>query len=121
MPRLRLCLAIVLVLLLLSSGCSSETYVSTCTVAKDSVDGAGNAKVDDYVANMGRGTLVHLDAIDGSAASGSVVVGAGAENPTFSGNKKDARILSVDGDLITLGVLDGETAKYLANSHLCRT
>ena len=112
MPRLRLCLAIGLVLLLLSSGCSSETYVATCTVARDVVDGAENAKVNDFVANMGRGTLVHLDAIDGSADAGSVVVGAGTQNPTFSGNKKDARILSVDGDLLRLGVLDGETAEY---------
>lgn len=119
MSRRRLCLAVVLVLLLLSSGCSSETYVARCSVARDVVDGAENAKVNDYVANMGRGTLVHLDAIDESADAGSVVVGAGA-NPTFTGNRKDARILSVDGDRITLGVLDGETAKYLANSNLCR-
>ena len=107
-------------LLLLSSGCSSETYVSTCTVARESVDGAENAKVDDYVANMGRGTLVHLDAIDESAEDGTVVVGAGGQEPAFSGNRKDARILSVDGDSLELGVLDGATAKYLANSNLCR-
>ena len=106
-------------MLLLSSGCSSETCVATCTVARDTVDGAENAKVNDYIANMGRGTLVHLDAIDESAAAGTVVVGA--QNPAFTGSKKDARILSVDGDLITQGVLDGDTAKYLANSNLGRT
>lgn len=121
MSRRRLCLAVVLGLLLLSSGCSSETYVATCTVSRENVDGAENAKVDDYVANMGRGVLVHLDAIDDSAPDGSVVVGAGAQTPTISGNRKDARILSVDGDLLGLGVLDGETAEYLANSHLCRS
>ena len=120
MSRLWLCLAILLALLLLSCGCSSESYVATCTVARESVDGAENAKVNDYVANMGRGALVHLDAIDESAADGSIIVGAGAQNPTYSGNRKDARILSVDGDSLELGVLDGATAKYLANSHLCR-
>ncbi len=120
MSRFHLGSVIILGLLLLSSGCSSETYVSTCTVARESVDGAENAKVNDYVANMGRGALVHLDAIDESAADGKVVVGAGAQSPTYTGNRKDARILSVDGDFIGLGVLDGATAKYLANSHLCR-
>lgn len=123
MPRWRLSPAIVLALLLLAAGCSSvtETHVATCTVSRDTVDGAENAKVDDYVANMGRGTLVHLDAIDASAGDGEVVVGTGAQHATFSGNRKDARILSVDGDLLTLGVLDDEAARYLANSHLCGT
>ena len=120
MSRLRLCLAIVLGLLLLASGCSSESYVATCTVPRESVDGAENAKVNDYVANMGRGALIHLDAIDESAADGSVVVGAGAQNPTCSGNRKDAKILLVDGNFLTLGVLDADTAEYMANSNLCR-
>jgi hypothetical protein len=112
----------VLVLLLLAAGCSSvsEPYAATCTVEREIVDGAENAKVGDYVANMGRGTLVHLDAIDESAGDGVVVAGAGADR-AFAGNRKDARILSIGGDLLELGVLDGETATYLANSHLCGT
>src|SRR5512138_259606 len=54
MSRRPLCLMIALGLLLLASGCSSGTFTARCTVNRDSVDGAGNAKVNDYVANMGR-------------------------------------------------------------------
>jgi hypothetical protein len=110
---------IALGLLLLASGCSSGTYTARCTVNRDSVDGAGNAKVNDYVANMGRGALIHLDAIDESADKGTVVVDPGRS--TFSGNRKDARILSINGDLLELGILDADTASYLANSNLCRS
>lgn len=119
MSRRPVCLVIILGLLLLASGCASETYVARCTVNRDSVDGAGDAKVNDYVANMGRGALIHLDAIDESADKGMVVVDPVAS--TFSGNRKDARILSINGDLLELGVLDADTASYLANTNLCRS
>jgi hypothetical protein len=114
---------IFLVLLLLASGCSSPvsltgTRVATCTVALDAVDGAENAKAGDYVANLGRGTLVHLDAIDESAEG--VMAGSGGGRPAFSGNRKDARIRSIGGGRIELDVLDPDTAAYLANSPLCR-
>lgn len=123
MTRRHLRPVILLVLLLLASGCSSPaslagTRVATCTVALDAVDGAENAKAGDYVANLGRGTLVHLDEIDESAEG--VVAGSDAGSPAFSGNRKDARIRSIGAGRIELDVLDPDTAAYLANSPLCR-
>ena len=122
MSRRLLHLAILLALLLIASGCSSPvslpgTRVATCTVALDAVDGAENARAGDYVANLGRGTLVHLDTIDESTEG--VVAGSGGASSTFSGNRKDARIRSINGGRIELDVQDPATASYLANSPLC--